>query len=139
MELKINTLFYWCNDVGQMREFYSDVLGLTEVYFLNDDKHGWLTYDINGIQVVFIRASHPLPIESAWARQPGWAEGTREAHSMVLQLSLDGFQKVIERAKVKNMTFFDKEPRGNKDENLSHFVMDPMGNTIELYYQAKAN
>ncbi len=26
--LRVNTLFYWCNDVAIMRTFYSDLIGL---------------------------------------------------------------------------------------------------------------
>ncbi len=136
MKPKIQTIFQWCNDVNKMREFYSDVLGLTETYFLDDDKYGWLTYDVNGLQLVFMRSSQPLPIEKVWARQPGWIEGTGEILSMVLQVSLDDFQSVVERARARDVKMFDQEPRGVPDQHLSHFLMDPMGSTIELYSEA---
>lgn len=139
METKINTLFYWCNNVAEMRYFYSDLLGLEETYFLDDDTHGWLTYKLHGVQVVFMRASQTLPIQAGWARQPGWLEGTQELPSLVLEMTLEHFQKVVEGLIAQGFHCFDPEPRGTKDKYLKQFVMDPMGYTIELYYQAPEN
>lgn len=137
MKPKIHTLFQWCNDVSQMREFYSDVLGLGETYFLNDDKHGWLTYEVEGLQLVFMRGSKPLPVESVWARQPGWIEGTAETASLLLQVSVADFHSVVERARARNVKIFDQEPRTVTGQQLSHFMMDPMGITIELYCETQ--
>jgi extradiol dioxygenase family protein len=139
MEPKINTLFYWCNNVAEMRDFYSGLLGLKETYFLDDEAHGWLTYSLQGVQVVFMRASQPLPVQVEWARQPGWLEGTQELPSLVLELTLEDFQQVVERFKAKGTHYFEPEPRGDEAKYLKQFVMDPMGFTIELYYQAPEN
>ncbi|MGB7339621.1 MAG: hypothetical protein WBC91_12075 [Phototrophicaceae bacterium] len=57
MKTYINTVFKWCNDVDEMRRFYTDILELQETFYRNDDKNGWLTYQIDKTQLVFIRAS----------------------------------------------------------------------------------
>jgi catechol 2,3-dioxygenase-like lactoylglutathione lyase family enzyme len=41
--ISLSTLYYYCNDVEAMRDFYTGLLGLEETYFRNDDAAGWYT------------------------------------------------------------------------------------------------
>lgn len=137
MKAQVSTLFYWCNDIDKTRSFYTDVLGLKETSYRNDDKMGWLGYELDNLALYFLRSTKSLLIAKEWARQPGWTEGTLEAHSLILQVGKADFDAVVSRAKNAGVKIHDKEPRGESSKYLQHFLMDPMGNTVELYYEAK--
>ena len=137
MNIQVSTLFYWCNDIDKTREFYTGVLGFKEVSYRNDDKMGWLSYELDNLAVNFLRATTPLAIETEWARQPGWIGGVREAHSLVLQVSKSDFNTIVSRAKSTGIKMHDEYPQGDASKYLQHFLMDPMGNTVELYFEEK--
>lgn len=42
MTIKLNTVFEWCNDLSQMRRFYTEGLGLTEQHAQDDSKLGYV-------------------------------------------------------------------------------------------------
>jgi catechol 2,3-dioxygenase-like lactoylglutathione lyase family enzyme len=128
--MRVQTLFYWCNDPAAMRDFFSEVVGLKETYF--DDGPGWLTYDVGGLQIVFMRGSKPVAVESGWARQPGWNEGTLESASLVIQLAPADFDAAVARARAKGADVFKPEPVVAKGQR-QFFLRDPMGRTVELY------
>jgi catechol 2,3-dioxygenase-like lactoylglutathione lyase family enzyme len=134
MTVHVQTLFSWCNDVAAMRGFYSDVLGLKETYF--DAGPGWLTYEVGGVQLVFMRSTAPEPVESGWARQPGWRDGTVDAASTVLQFAPADFDLVVARAKAKGADSFRAEPVSPAKGARQFFLRDPMGRTIEVYCEA---
>jgi hypothetical protein len=106
----LSTIFWWCNDVGAMREFYTDLIGLPETYFQDDDNVGWLTYQSGQLQIVFIRASSTLPIHSAWSKQPGYRGGPLEATSWVISVPYTEFISITERLKQANVPLFQDEP-----------------------------
>lgn len=137
MNAKISTLFYWCNDIDKTREFYTDVLGLKEVSYRNDEKMGWLSYELDNLSVNILRTTNHLPIAAEWARQPGWTGGTLEVHSLVLQVSQEDFEAIIGRAKKIGVRLHDENLSGDPSQYLQNFLMDPMGNTVELYYEAQ--
>ncbi len=137
MNIQVSTLFYWCNDIDQTRAFYTDVLGFTETSYRNDEKMGWLSYELDNLAVNFMRTTTPLAVAAEWARQPGWAGGTLEAHSLVLQVSQADFEAIIGRAQQLGVKIHEAYPQGDPSKYLQHFLMDPMGNTVELYYEAK--
>lgn len=136
MQAQVSTLFYWCNDIDKNRQFYTDVLGLEETSYRNDEKVGWLSYQVGNLALNFLRATQPLAVAQEWARQPGWAEGKLEVHSLVLQVSQADFDAIMARAQKEGVKVYDAEPRGEPSKYLQNFLMDPMGNTLELYYEA---
>jgi hypothetical protein len=134
MTARINTLFLWCNDAAAMRVFYTDVVGLKETFF--DNGPGWLTYDLAGVQVVFMRGSAPLPVEAGWAKEPAYREGTVEAASTVIQLEPAEFDAAVARAKAKSVEAKWDAPRAMGKDARAYFLRDPMGRTVELYCEA---
>jgi hypothetical protein len=95
-QIRLHTVFRWCNDVAAMREFYSDLLGLQESFYRNDDEHGWLTYQA-GTQLVFMRGTNPIHAVSGWAKQPGYGGGEAEIDSWLITYSKAAFEMVKER------------------------------------------
>jgi len=127
-----NTIFSYCNDVATMRHFYTDLLGLEETYF--DDEQGWLTYSSGTLQVVFVRAKSPLPVTSDWGKQPSYQEGKLEIPSWVIQIDYADFDATIERIKSDaSVTLLDGNVRSPRDGHKSFWLRDPMETTIELY------
>ncbi|MEM9953764.1 MAG: hypothetical protein AAF846_19300 [Chloroflexota bacterium] len=124
----IDTLFRWCVDVVPMRHFYTEILQLEETFFRNDDEHGWLTYQVGDVQLVFIRATDSLPIESSWAISPAH-EGDKELDSWVIRVTEPIFMAVKERATKNDVPIHD----GEYDRDKHLIVRDPMGMTIAIW------
>src|SRR5690606_40834394 len=72
-KVNVRFLYVMCNDVGLMRDFYSDVLGMSELNFRDDENFGWAVYDTEGFQLMFFRWDSELPFDERWAWQPGEA------------------------------------------------------------------
>ena len=132
----MHTLFELCNDVAQMRSFYSDALGLAETMF-NAEK-GWLTYQAGAVQVVFTEPrSAPARQLTEWSRSPGWDGGTVDEPSWVLRIAPGAFDALLDRLAAHET---DTQVRNAPDGRLREvFVMDPMGRTVEIYCEYDAS
>lgn len=126
-QIKLHTVFRWCNDVDTMRVFYSDLLGLNETYYRNDNEHGWLTYDA-GTQLVFMRGTNPVDVMQGWAKQPGYLGGEAEVDSWLITLSAADFENLKKRIVQAGLETFS----GNLDTSRQLILHDPMGMTIEV-------
>jgi catechol 2,3-dioxygenase-like lactoylglutathione lyase family enzyme len=127
-KIQLHTVFRWCNDVDAMRRFYSDLLGLEETFYRNDDKHGWLTYQA-GTQIVFMRGTNPIDIPLEWAKQPGFSGGDVEIDSWLLTFTKADFEVLKQRitnADIEQLT------GAGIDSSRQIIVHDPMGITVEL-------
>lgn len=133
MEAELNTIFRWCNDVVAMRHFYTDCLGLTETYFRNDEEHGWLTYQVGQVQLVFTRAPAPLPVTTEFAQNPGYNGGTLHIESWVLKVKRPSFDDIVKRLQASNYTRFAPQPATPRPGALQFLALDPMGFTVETY------
>jgi len=127
----ISTLFYWCNDIVATRHFYANLIGFEETYY--NEQAGWFTCQSGDLNLVFIRASTPFPTFTDWAKQPGYRGGTLENHSWVITVSESEFQTIVTRLKNGGVPCFQDEPSSPQPGHWQFYVMDPMGNTIELY------
>jgi catechol 2,3-dioxygenase-like lactoylglutathione lyase family enzyme len=128
--MNLRFLYIFCNDVDAMRRFYSNVVGLKEVYYAPGD-HGGLAYNCNGLQFTIFPTQSALPTPSKWHKQPGWQGGTLPAASWSVEsASKDAFAAtVIRLAEAQVPTFFDSPQWVGY---WSFPVKDPMGNTVEL-------
>jgi hypothetical protein len=52
MTIKLNTVFEWCNDISQMRRFYTEGIGLTEQNAQDDKTAGYVVYQAGDTQIV---------------------------------------------------------------------------------------
>jgi catechol 2,3-dioxygenase-like lactoylglutathione lyase family enzyme len=126
--IRVHTLFRWCNDVAALRRFYSDVLQLDETFYRDDEKYGWLTYQVGGVQLVFMRASQPMPLMSDWAKQPGYGGGSLEVDSLLLVVDDTAtLEAYIARLQAANIPLSDQA-----DASRQCVVRDPMGWTVEI-------
>ena len=136
MALRVNTLFFWCADVEPVRHFYSDLLGLPETLYRNDDQAGWLTYLVDGVQLVFMRGAHPPAVETEFASQPGFEGGTKEVFSWLFSTpSQAEFDAIVERLKAAGVPRLHDEALVNT--GASQFIVrDPTGMTVEVTVEA---
>jgi hypothetical protein len=71
----IKYFYVYCNDIEAMRVFYSELLGMEEVAFNNDDKGAWLVYDCGGVELDIFPADGEIEVKQDWGAQPGWPGG----------------------------------------------------------------
>ena len=123
----VKFVYLHCSDLAAMRRFYTELVGLDEIYHSDDDRT--VAYDCDGLQ--FTITEHPEATAAAgWARQPGWGGGATTAPSWSVSLTGDTFRPAIDRLIAAGVPSFDPEPVWR--EYWSFPVRDPMGNTVEI-------
>ncbi len=137
MSLHLNTIFRWCNDVEKMRQFYTECLGLNETYFKNDHEHGWLTYQLSEVQLVFTRSDEPLSESNLFAKNPAYRDGETHETSWVIEVEPVDFKPIVEKIKQNGYPIYNDGPYSNRPGHLQMIVRDPMGMTVELYTQTE--
>jgi len=130
-------IYNMCNDLEAMRIFYTDLVGLEQGSFRNDEEWGWLVYRNEGFEMMFFRAEKEIPVQDEWASQPGYEGGSLEAVSWSICVTEESFPIVVERLKSAGARCLKERPEWRQDCYWGFSVMDPMGNTVELYTQPK--
>lgn len=136
-EINIRFIFNMCNDVESMRHFYTDLIGLKQGSFRNDKEWGWLVYKSEGFEMMFFRADKQLPVLREWAVQPGYEGGTLETTSWGIHIPEEMFGVVVGRLNSAGVKTFKDRAEWRQDSYWGFSVMDPMGNTVELYTEPK--
>jgi len=120
-------LYLHCSDLERARRFYSNVLGLPEIYFSADE--GSVGYQAGSLQLTIGHHDH-AQLRTDWARQLGWSEGTSAEPSWGFHLEADQFHEAVERTRAGGVKARFEEPRWVGYRSFP--VMDPMGNTVEV-------
>lgn len=133
-KLNIRFLYAICNDVKEMRRFYTELLGMQEGHFMDSEDWGWLTLQSEGMQLMFFRWSKELPVNKDWAWQPG---GTVEdAHPMMsfsVLVPWENYRDTYQRLKEGGVKAQTEAPQWRQSSYWGWTIADPMGNTIEVY------
>lgn len=133
-KVNVRFLYVMCNDVGLMRDFYSDVLGMSELNFRDDENFGWAVYDTEGFQLMFFRWDSELPFDERWAWQPGEApENSAPLMSFSLEYPEDELREVVKRVREVDLPTATDKPTWRQNSYWGWTIKDPMGNTIELF------
>jgi catechol 2,3-dioxygenase-like lactoylglutathione lyase family enzyme len=133
-KVNVRFLYVMCNDVGLMRDFYSDVLGMSELNFRDDENFGWAVYDTEGFQLMFFRWDNELPFDERWAWQPGEApENSAPLMSFSLEYPEDELREVVKRVREVDLPTATEKPTWRQNSYWGWTIKDPMGNTIELF------
>ncbi len=135
--IKLSFIYNHCNDVETMRKFYTDLIGLKQHTFHNDEQWGYLCYKTGGLDLMFFRFDEKIPVQEQWAVQPGWEGGTFEGTSWSIEVPENLFPEVVKKLKVSNVKCFTEKPMWLQDSYWGFPVMDPMGNTVEVYTTPK--
>lgn len=128
--LQLRTLYFHCNDIDAMRAFYTDLLGLPESYYRNSEQHRCLAYQIQGAELVFMPAHEQLPLQTEWARQPGYAGSESTAKTWLFTMSNSDFEIISERVRNSDIPVYNNLEEYDDSQQL--FIKDPMGMTIEI-------
>ncbi len=132
VDVKINFIYQSCNDVGAMRHFYGDLLGMKEVSF-REGPEGWLVYQCEGFQFMIFPAGYELPVPEGWGMQPGWKGGDREYLSWSIVVPEADFAATVKGLLDDGVESFHDTPQWRQDSYWSFPVRDPMGNTVEVH------
>lgn len=132
---KINIRFFFdfCNDLNEMRRFYTELVGLKEVSFRDDGENSWLVYQCEGFQIMWFKSGKRIEPRNEWAIQPGYTGGKLEVRSFSIEVPEKKFSEIVGKlisAKVKTLA---DAPQWRQDSYWGYSVMDPMGNTVEIY------
>ncbi|MCK6480721.1 MAG: VOC family protein [Planctomycetes bacterium] len=125
--------FNSCNDLGAMRRFYVELLGMRERSFRDGPDGAWLSVDGGGFEVMWFRSAAGLPVPAAFASQPGWEGGTAEASSWGLAIPEERFAGVWRSLRDAGVPLFRPVPEWRQDSYWGLSVLDPMGVTVEVY------
>jgi catechol 2,3-dioxygenase-like lactoylglutathione lyase family enzyme len=129
--VRVNFIYGHCHDVAAMRHFYSDLLGLTESSYRNDDEWQWLVYECGCFQLMFFPDPGFAP-PSGWCMQPGWDGGTVPGTSWSVTVPMEQYAATVHRLRASGVTSFTPHPTWQQGSYWSFPVKDPAGNTVEL-------
>ncbi len=130
--LRIRSIYYWVNDVTEMRAFYRDLIGLEETAFFDDDSSGLLILQVGDTELIFLEGVDPRPVQTEFARQPNYDGGTLETTSLVLQVPDDQFDMIVATIADSGATIFNNGVLVPQPGQRALYVLDPMGNTIQI-------
>lgn len=132
-------LYTGCNNIAASRAFYSDLIGLDQIW----DDADLIAYRIDGGIQFSISHDSNATISDEWAFQPGWAFGLgieprpRSARaSWSIPLSPEAFRGAVARLQDAKVDALRPEP--SWVGYWSYVVRDPMGQTVELADAATA-
>lgn len=133
--VNIKYIYNMCNDIEQIRKFYTHTIGMKEKAYRDDEKYGWVLYESEGLDFMFFKADKDIPVISEFAWQPGGGGGYAEISSWTLSMDKETFEKAYEKIKVNKYYTRHREPIWLQDCYWAIIVKDPMGNTVELSYE----
>ena len=125
----VKFIYLFCADLARMRHFYSELLGLEEIYYVAGEDGG-LGYNCDGLQFTIFQDERVTPQEEGWARQPGWQGGTLPMVSWSVPYKEGDYRSVLARLRAAGVTALHDKPQWV--HYWSYPVKDPMGNTVEI-------
>ncbi len=136
-KVNVRFIFNMCNDVEAMRNFYSDLLGMAEDAFYSTEEFGWVSYPCEGVYLMFFYGGEDVVEHSDWAWQPGYEGGSLPVSSWAIEIPEQDFAATIKRLQESEIRTFSEAPQWRQESYWGFSVMDPMGNTIEVYTSPK--
>lgn len=122
----VKFLYVPANDLDAMREFYTERIGLQEIYFQAGEGIG---YNCDGFQFTVLGAGGVTTIDH-WATQPGWTGDTSPLISWSVEMNESGLRRAIAQTRAAADQSLYEAPQWVG--YWSYPVKDPMGNTVEL-------
>jgi catechol 2,3-dioxygenase-like lactoylglutathione lyase family enzyme len=124
----VQFFYSYVNDLAATRRFYADGLGL-QVTMENPQ---FVELSGNGVKLVFVHADAPLEVETRFSSMPGWNAGDAQRALCSIEYGSREFRDVVRRLGILSVPTAVSTPvwRAGSWELP---VLDPMGNTVELY------
>lgn len=136
-QVNVRFVYNFCNDLGAMRRFYTELLGLDEAAY--SEEHRYLCYQSEGFQFMFFRGESEAATVKEWAVQPGGGSGTAEVTSWSVEVPEADFGATVQRLLEAGVPVQGdlKAPDWRQGCYWGITVMDPAGITIEVYSAPK--
>ncbi|WP_203568398.1 VOC family protein [Aestuariimicrobium ganziense] len=132
MQQRTFFLYTASSDIAASRHFYTDLIGLEQVWDEADD----IAYVVDSVQFSITHDSGVRP-QSQWSHQPGWVYGlgiepepSHAPTSWSIALDPDHFTAAVARLRAHDVTSLRDGPFWVG--YWSFVVLDPMGTTVEL-------
>jgi hypothetical protein len=136
-KVNIKFVYNYCSSIDAMRFFYTELIGLNETSYQNDPDWKWLVYKCGGFEFMFFEAPG-LSAASEFSEQPGWDGGTLPRVSWSIEVPEADFADAVARlSAAEGVRCFADKPVWAQDSYWSFPVLDPMGNTAEIYSMVK--
>jgi len=129
-KVNIRFLYNYCNNLAEMRIFYSELLGMNETAY-NEDWN-YLCYKSEGLDFMFFGSEKEIPVREKFADQPGWPGGELPVTSWTIDIPEEVYTETINRLRTAGVKSFADNPRWEQDSYWCFPVLDPMGNTVEV-------
>lgn len=130
-EINVRFVYDFCNDLGAMRRFYTELLGLDEAGYSEEQRY--LCYQSEGFRLMFFRPGAEVEVLEEWADQPGYEGGTSYVTSWSVEVPEGKFADAVERLRAAGVECFSQNPTWCVDSYWGLTVKDPMGRTVEVY------
>ncbi len=135
--VSLKFLYNQCNDVKAIKEFYGDALGMEIASFMDKPEFGWVNIRSDGLEFMFFRADNKIDVPTEFAFQPGDGGGPRTAASWSVCVPEAEFRATVERLRKSGAKAMTKTPTWRQDSYWGYTVLDPAGNTVEVYCAVK--
>jgi catechol 2,3-dioxygenase-like lactoylglutathione lyase family enzyme len=136
-KVNLRFLYSMCNDVQAVKVFYTDMLGLFELGFMDQEGFGWVGYDCEGMQLMFFKWDEKIPVREKWDWQPGDGAGDQPGMSFSIELPEDEAKPTLTRLRESGVESMSDKPTWRQASYWGWTVRDPAGNTVEVYWHPK--
>ncbi len=126
-------LYLHAGDLALARHFYTDLVGLEEVFFSGaaaSDDDATVGYRLGTLQLTITAHGGTDPHPAAWAAQLGWDGGSGTSPSWGIEFDGDRFRVAVAALRKAGVPGWSAEPQWVG--YWSYPVQDPMGNTVEI-------
>ena len=137
-KITIRFLYNVVKDLPATRAFYSDVLGMAEAHFMDEEQWGWAVYQCDGFQLMFFRDDEggERPFHEPWDFMPGDGDqryqGTQTSFS--LYYPWEDFRAAVARiAAADGVQRMTERPTWRQSSYFGWSIKDPEGRTLEVY------
>ncbi len=120
-------LYLHTTDLPASRRFYTELIGLDEIYHSEAD--GTVGYRVGTVQLT-VATGRDATAPQGWAHQPGWHGGTEAVPSWGFELDGQRFDTAVRALLADGAPTWRPTP-----EWVGYWsfpVRDPMGNTVEV-------
>ena len=133
VEIKLKYIYRYCNDINEIKHFYSKILGFQEKSFGEHEGFGWLEYQFGDTKLSFYKDQGKAPEIAEFAKQPAQDIGKAEITSLGIQFGEEAFREIFEKLKAEKVPMLTEKPQWLVDSYWGITVKDPMGFSLEFF------
>ena len=128
-KVNLRFLYSFCKDVAAARRFYTEGLGMQE----ECASEHWVCYDCEGMQLMFFRDEGFPPVRKTFSAQPGGGGGEDPVPSWSILIPEADFAATVGRLQALKASANMPQPKLLQNSYWAYVVLDPSGNTVEVY------